>query len=79
MLAIDVTDSDLMLVMPHRHGGVAGMLIALEDAGLGVSRIEPRYGEAGMYRLIVQGKAEVAVTILEAIGCTVSPSPYPPT
>ena len=37
MLAIDVTDSDLMLVMPHRHGGVAGMLIALEDAGLGVS------------------------------------------
>ena len=32
-----------------------------------------------MYRLIVQGKAEVAVTILEAIGCTVSPSPYPPT
>jgi hypothetical protein len=38
MLAIDVTDSDLMLVMPHGHGGVAGMLVALEDAGLGVSR-----------------------------------------
>jgi hypothetical protein len=79
MLAIDVTGSDLMLVVPHRHGGVAGMLIALEDAGLGVSRIVPRYGEAGMYRLTLRGKAEVAVTVLEAIGCTVSPSPYPPT
>jgi DNA-binding PadR family transcriptional regulator len=79
MLAIDVTDSDLMLVMPHRHGGVAGMLIALEEAGLGVTRIEPRSGEVGMYRLTVQGRAEAAVTILEAIGCTVTPSPYPPT
>jgi hypothetical protein len=78
-LAIDARDSDLMLVMPHRHGGVASMLVALEDAGLGVSRIEPRIGEAGTYRLTVQGTAEVAVTILEGIGCTVTPSPYPPT
>jgi len=79
MLAIDVTDSDLMVVMPHRHGGVAGMLVALEDAGLGVSRIEPRAGEAGMYRMTVHGSAEIAVTILEGIGCTVAASPYPPT
>ena len=75
MLAIDVRDSDLMLVIPQRHGGVAGALIALEDAGLGVSRIEPRLGEAGMYRLIVQGSADIAVKILEGIGCTVTPSP----
>jgi DNA-binding PadR family transcriptional regulator len=79
VLAIDARDSDLMLVMPHRHGGVASMLVALEDAGLGVSRIEPRIGEAGTYRLTVQGREEVAVTILEGIGCTVTPSPYPPT
>jgi hypothetical protein len=79
MLAIDVTDSDLMLVMPHGHGGVAGMLVALEDAGLGVSRIESRMGEAGLYRLTVHGRAETAVTILEGIGCTVTPSPYPAT
>ena len=79
MLAIDVGDSDLMVVMPHRYGGVASMLVALGDAGLGVSRIEPRIGEAGAYRLTVQGRAEIAVTILEGIGCTVAPSPYPPT
>jgi len=79
MLAIDVTDSDLMVIMPHRHGGLAGMLVALEDAGLAVSRIEPRIGEAGMYRLTLHGRAEIAVTILEGIGCTAVASPYPPT
>ncbi|HXL60509.1 MAG TPA: hypothetical protein VN959_07510 [Mycobacterium sp.] len=78
MLAVDVRDSDLVLAMPYRHGGVASMLMALEDAGLGVSRIEPRIGEAGMYRLTVKGSAETAVGILEAIGCRVTPSPYPP-
>ena len=78
MLAVDVTDSDLVLVMPHRHGGVARMLVVLEDAGLGVSRIEPRIGEAGMYRLTVNGNAEIAVRVLEGIGCRVSSSPYPP-
>ena len=78
MLAVDVRDSDLILAMPHRHGGVACMLVALEEAGLGVSRIEPRTGEAGMYRLSVKGSAEIAVRILEGIGCRVTPSPYPP-
>ena len=78
MLAIDITDSDLVLAMPHRNGGVADMLMALEDAGLGVSRIEPRIGEAGMYRLSVKGSAEIAVRVLEGMGCRVTPSPYPP-
>ena len=78
MLAVDVRDSDLILAMPHRHGGVARMLVALEEAGLGVSRIEPRTGEAGMYRLSVKGSTEIAVRILEGIGCRVTPSPYPP-
>lgn len=68
MLAIDVRDTDLELAMPHRHGGVARMLVALDEAGLGVSRIQPRPGEAGMYRLTVQGSAERAVRILEGIG-----------
>ncbi len=80
MLAIDIRDSDLVLAMPHRRGGVAvaDMLMALEDAGLGVSRIEPRIGEAGMYRLSVKGSAEIAVRVLEGMGCRVTPSPYPP-
>jgi hypothetical protein len=47
MLAIDGGESDFALVMPRRHGGVVGMVLALEDGGLGVSRIEPRVGEAG--------------------------------
>jgi hypothetical protein len=78
MLAIDVRDSDLVLAIPHRHAGVADMLMALEDAGLGVSRIEPRTGEAGVYRLSVKGSADIAVRILESMGCKVTPSPYPP-
>jgi|HubBroStandDraft_4_1064222.scaffolds.fasta_scaffold487692_2 hypothetical protein len=48
MLAIDGGESDFALVMPRRHGGVVGMVLALEDGGLGVSRIEPRVGEAGI-------------------------------
>jgi len=75
MLAIDVRDSDLMLTMPHRHGGVALMLVALEEAGLGVSGIQPRTGQPGMYRVTVQGSAERAVRILEGIGCRVASSP----
>ncbi len=76
MLAIDIRDSDLVLAMPHRHGGVACMLVALEEAGLGVSQIQPRTGETGMYRLTVHGSAERAVRTLERIGCRVAP--YPP-
>jgi hypothetical protein len=78
MLAIDVRDSDLVVAMPHRHGGVARMLVALEDAGLGVSWIQPRIGEPGMYRVTVKGSAAIAMTILEGMGCRVTPSPYPP-
>jgi hypothetical protein len=49
MLAIDVRNSDIILAMPHRQGGVARMPVALKDAGLGVSRIEPR-GRRSAYR-----------------------------
>jgi hypothetical protein len=75
MLGIDVRDSDLVVTVPYRRGGVARMLVALEDAGLGVSRIEPRIGDAGTYRVTVRGSAEISVGILEAIGCTVILSP----
>jgi hypothetical protein len=73
MLAIDVRDCDIVVAMPHRHGGVARMLMALEDAGLGVSRIEPRVGQTGMYRLTAKGNPQLAVTILEGLGCRVKP------
>jgi hypothetical protein len=77
MLTIDVRDTGLVLAMPHWNGGVARILVAIEDAGLGVSRIEPRIGEAGMYRVTVQGNPEIAVTILEGMGCRVTPVAVP--
>lgn len=82
MLAIDIRDCDILVTTPHRHGGIARMLLALEDAGLGVSQIEPRIGETGMYRLRAKGSQEIAVRILEAIGCRVisrlGREPFPP-
>jgi hypothetical protein len=74
MLAIDVRDSDIMVVTPHRHGGAARMLAALQDAGLRVIRIEPRANERGMYRVTLTDSPELAVRILKAIGCRVAPS-----
>jgi hypothetical protein len=71
MLAIDVRDCEIVVATPRRHGSVARMVVALEDAGIGVSRIEPRIGESGMYRLTAMGSPEVAVRILEGIGCRV--------
>jgi DNA-binding PadR family transcriptional regulator len=73
MLAIDIRDCDILVTAPHPHGGIAPMLVALEDAGLGVSRIEPRGDEAGMYRLRAKGSSETVVRVLEGIGCRVTP------
>ena len=72
MLAIDVRDCHLTVSTPHRHGGVASMLVALGDARIEVSRIEPR-GE--MYRMTVSDSPELAVRILEGIGCQVARAP----
>jgi hypothetical protein len=75
MLAIDVRDCHLTVSTPHRHGGVASMLVALGDARIEVSRIEPRGGDSGMYRLTVSDSPELAVRILEGIGCRVTRVP----
>ncbi|MFI5285344.1 MAG: hypothetical protein ACHQ4F_03390 [Candidatus Dormibacteria bacterium] len=74
MLAIDVRDSDIMETTPHRQGGVARMVAALQDAGLRVIRIEPRTNETGMYRLTVTDSPELALRILAAIRRRVNPS-----
>jgi hypothetical protein len=72
MLAIDVRDCHLTVAAPHRHGGgVASILVALGDARIEVSRIEPRDDESGMYRLTVSDSPELAVRILQGIGCQV--------
>jgi hypothetical protein len=59
----------------HGHGGVASILVALGDARIEVSRIEPQGDDCGMYRLIVSGSPELAVRILEGIGCQVTRAP----
>lgn len=74
MFAIDVRDTDILVTTPHRHGGVARMLAALQAAGLKVNRIEPRLNETGMYRLTVSDSPDFAVRILKALGCRVTPS-----
>ena len=74
MLAIDVRDSDIMETTPQRHGGVARMLAALQDAGLRVIRIEPRTNEVGMYRVTLTDSPELALRVLRAIARRVTPS-----
>jgi hypothetical protein len=74
MLAIDVRDTDIMGTAPHRQGGVARMLAALQEAGLRVIRIEPRTNETGMYRVTLTDSPELAVRILKAIGRRVAPA-----
>ena len=75
MLAIDVRDCHLTVITPHRHGGVASILVALGDARIEVSRIEPQGDDCGMYRLTVSGSPELAVRILEGIDCQVTRAP----
>ena len=75
MLAIDVRDCHLTVVTPHRDGGVVSILVALGDARIEVSRIESRGDETGMYRLTVSDSPELAVRILEGIGCQVTRAP----
>jgi hypothetical protein len=75
MLAIDVRDCHLTVSTPHRHGGVASMLVALGEARIEVSRIEPRGDDCGMYRLTVSDSPELGVRNLEGIGCQVTRAP----
>ena len=58
----------------HLSDGVANMLVALGDAGIGVSRVELQRDDEGLFRLTVEESPELALRILEGIGCQV-PSP----
>jgi hypothetical protein len=51
------------------------MLVALGNARIEVSRIEPRGDESRMYRLTVSDSPELAVRILEGIGYQVTRPP----
>lgn len=72
MLATDVGDFHIVVAAPHRHGGVASMLVALGNANVDVSHIEPPVDGSGIYRLTVGDDPHLAIAILEGIGWRVS-------
>jgi len=75
MLAIDVRVCHLTVVTPRRHSGIANILVALGDARIEVCRIEPRDDASGTYCLTVSASPELAVRILEGVGCEVTRAP----
>lgn len=73
MYAMNTNDCQLIVSLPHRHGGVASMLAALGKAEIEVTRIEPRGDDgAGMYRVTVSHRPRLAVVLLEGFGCRVT-------
>lgn len=73
-----VTTPDSRTIMvgpPRRSDGVALMLVALGDAGIGVSQVAPDADETGHYFLTVDRDPQLAVRILEGIGCDVQDRP----
>jgi hypothetical protein len=69
MLAIEARDCPILVAPPRRPDGVASMLVALGAAGIGVSKVEPRIDDSGIYLLTVSDSPELAVRILAGIGC----------
>ena len=74
MLAMDVRRGHLLVAPPHRRDGVAAMLVALGDAGIVVTQVEPD-DDSGMYRLTVSGSVGRSAEVLEGIGCRIGTSP----
>ena len=71
--SVGTGDCHISVAPPLRSDGVAMMLVALGDAGIGVSHIEPRVDSSGLYRLTVDDIPDLAMRILEGIGC---PQPH---
>ena len=62
---------------PRRGEGIGSILIALGDAGIGVRHIHPRMDAGGMYQLSVAHSPDLAVRILDGIGCRLA-APHAP-
>jgi len=71
MLATEIVNCQITVSPPRRSDGVASMLVALGDAGMGVSQARPRADDGGMYILTVAGDPGRAKEVLESIGCLV--------
>jgi hypothetical protein len=68
VLAIDIRDSDVLATAAHDPTGASLVQLALEGAGLRVHQIEASDSDRRVYRLMLDGDAERAVTILQSIG-----------
>jgi hypothetical protein len=68
VLAIDIRDSDVLATAAHDPTGASLVQLALEGAGLRVQQIEASDSDRRVYRLMLDGDAERAVTILQSIG-----------
>jgi hypothetical protein len=84
VFAVDPRACHITIAVPP-HGGVASIVVALGNARIDVTRIEP-CGDGGseMYRLTVLDRRRLAVTILEEVGCRIvgpvaDPVPKDPT
>jgi hypothetical protein len=72
VFAVDPRACHITVAVPPRLDGVAGIVVALGNARIEVTRIEPRGGDGSeTYRLTVVDRAGLAVAILEEFGCRI--------
>jgi hypothetical protein len=68
----DVAGIQITVTPPLRSDGVARMLVALGDAGIGVSQVVPTNDDYGMYCITVNASSALASKVLVEIGCVVN-------
>jgi hypothetical protein len=78
VIAINGQCRRIMVAMPHRHGGVASMLVALGDANVEVIAIAPSGDDTGVYQLTLGEGSQGAAELLAGMGCSILWSQAPP-
>jgi hypothetical protein len=68
----DAAVFQITVTPPLRSDGVASMLVALGDAGIGVTQVVPTNDDTGMYRMTVNVSSTLAAKVLIGIGCVVN-------
>jgi len=67
-----VAGIQITVTPPLRSDGVARMLVALGDAGIGVGQVAPTNDDYGMYCITVNAISALASKVLMEIGCVVN-------
>jgi hypothetical protein len=72
VFAVDPRACHITIAVPPRRGGVAGIVVALGNARIDVTRIEPcRHDGSETYRLTVVDRRQLAIAILQECGCRI--------